>query len=216
MANKQLSKTQMVLVVDLDRCIGCRGGCQVACKTENKTALGESRSKLYCMGPTGTFPDLEMYFIPVMCQQCESPSCAKVCPTGACYKDTNDGVVYIDKDRCIGCQSCKKACPYDVPIFNKELSVSDKCDICSGLRAEGEIPVCVKNCSGKAIHFGDINDPESDVSKLLADAGDENIYDIADHDNKPLGKYILRNATWIEELPQVYGKQLKEKYKWDK
>ncbi|MGI6257454.1 MAG: 4Fe-4S dicluster domain-containing protein [Anaerovoracaceae bacterium] len=207
---------QYVIVIDLDRCIGCKGGCQAACKIENKTALGESRSKLYCMGPTGTYPDLEMYFMPVMCQQCDQPTCASVCPTGACYKRAEDGVILIDKDRCVGCQSCKRACPYDVPIFNKEMSVSDKCDVCAPLREEGEKPVCVKNCSGKAILYGDILDPESDVSVALREAGEENVYSLEDMDNRPRGRFILRNATWVSTLPQIYGKRMKEKYQWRK
>ena len=117
---------QYAMVVEVDRCIGCKGGCQVACKTENEVALGRSRSTLYHMGPTGVYPDLQMYFLPVMCQQCEAPSCVDVCPTGACYKDEEDGVVRIDQDICIGCQSCKKACPFRANNFNKELRVTDK------------------------------------------------------------------------------------------
>ena len=109
---------QYAMVVEADRCIGCKGGCQVACKTENEVALGRSRSTLYHMGPTGVYPDLQMYFLPVMCQQCEDPSCVDVCPTGACYKDEDDGVIYIDQDLCIGCQSCKKACPFHANNFN--------------------------------------------------------------------------------------------------
>jgi len=207
-----MADKQYAIVIDLDRCIGCRGGCQVACKTEHKIALGESRSKLYTMGPTGSFPRLQMYFMAVMCQQCENPSCVKVCTTGACYKDKNDGVVYIDQERCIGCQSCKRACPYDVPIFNKEMQVADKCNICSDLRKVGENPACVKNCSGSAILYGDINDPDSKVSKAIAEAGD-NVYSLQDKGNKPVGKFILRNADWIDKLPAEFVKELKEKYK---
>lgn len=196
---------QNVIVIDLDRCIGCRGGCQVACKTQNGIALGPSRSKLYTMGPTGAYPDLEMYFIPVMCQQCEQPECAKVCPTGACYKNDEDGVIYIDRDVCIGCQSCMRACPYEANIFNKELRVSDKCDICHNQRRCGEKPVCVKNCAGAAIHYGDINDPDSEVYKLLAEAGEEHVYTLKDFGNKPSGRYILRNAKWVSDMPMKGG-----------
>lgn len=198
---------QDVLVIDLDRCIGCRGGCQVACKAQNGIALGPSRSKLYTMGPTGTYPELEMYLMPVMCQQCENPSCVNVCPTGACYKSEGDGVVYIDRDTCIGCQSCMRACPYEANIFNNEMRVADKCNICPGLRQEGKPPACAGNCSGAAIRFGDINDPDSEVSRLLAEAGEENIYALEDFGNKPSGRFILRNAKWIETLPHVFRQQ---------
>lgn len=195
---------QNIILVDLDRCIGCRGGCQVACKTQHDIALGPSRSKLYTMGPTGTFPDLQMYFIAVMCQQCEHPTCVDVCPTGACYKDESDGVIKIDRASCIGCQSCMRACPYEAIIFNQEMRVADKCDICSELREVGEEPVCVRNCSGRALMFGDINDPDSEVSKAIREAGPENVYALKDFGNEPAGRFILRHAHWLDVLPQEY------------
>lgn len=199
---------QYIILADLDRCIGCRGGCQVACKTEHGIALGPSRSKLYTMGPTGTFPDLQMYFLPVMCQQCENPTCVQVCPTGACYKDEADGVIKINRDSCIGCQSCKRACPYDAIFFNQELRVSDKCNVCAERREQGEEPACVRNCSGKALMFGDINDPDSVVSKAIQEAGEENVYSLPDSGNRPMGRYILRNAKWLDVLPQEFEKKL--------
>ncbi|HHU22548.1 MAG TPA: 4Fe-4S dicluster domain-containing protein [Clostridiales bacterium] len=190
---------QYTLVIDLDRCIGCLGGCRVACKLEHGTALGDSRSKMYTM-ESGRYPELEMYFLPVMCQQCENPPCVNLCPTGACHKDTEDGVIKINTDRCVGCGTCKQSCPYGAMNFNKEMHVMDKCDICSELRSKGEKPACVKNCAGSAIYYGDINDPESEVSKLIREAG-ENVYSLPDEGNKPSGRFILRGAKWKEEEP---------------
>ena len=198
---------QYVILADLDRCIGCKGGCQVACKTEHEIALGPSRSRLYTMGPTGTFPNLQMYFLPLMCQQCENPTCVQVCPTGACYKDEADGVIKIDRETCLGCQSCKWACPYDAIFFNQELRVSDKCDVCSERRAEGEEPACVRNCSGKALMFGDINDPESEVSRAIKKAGADHVYALADFGNKPMGRFILQKGQWISTLPQEFERE---------
>lgn len=198
---------QYIILADLDRCIGCHGGCQVGCKTENEIALGPSRSKLYTMGPTGVFPDLEMYFIPVMCQQCENPACVEVCPTGACYKDDADGVIKIDRENCIGCESCKRACPYQTIIMNQELHVADKCNVCESRRAQGEEPACVRNCSGRALMYGDINDPESNVSKAIAEAGEENVYALKDMGTNPSARYILRNAKWLDVLPMEFAKQ---------
>ena len=196
-----------VMVVDLDRCIGCRGGCQVACKTEHEIALGDSRSKLYTMGPEGTYPDLEMYFIAVMCQQCENPSCTAVCPTGACYRNAEDGVINIDKNRCIGCESCKNACPYQAIIVNKEMRIMDKCDLCADRREMGEIPACVKNCSGRALICGDLDDPESEASKALTKAGTNHIFALGDSGNHPSGRFILKGAKWIDVLPHEYEKK---------
>ncbi len=192
---------QLAIVVDLDRCIGCRGGCQVGCKTENKIALGPSRSTFYTMGPTGKFPDIEMYFMPVMCQQCKYPSCTEVCPTGACYKDEEDGVIYIDREVCIGCQSCMRACPFECNLFNSELVVMDKCNLCVQRRDEDLEPACVRNCVGRALHVGDIEDPESEVSKLLAE-NEGHVYTLKDENgNEPSGRFILRKCKWIDELP---------------
>lgn len=191
---------QNTMVVDLDRCIGCMG-CKVACKLENGIALGTSRIEVYSIGPTGKYPDLEMYFLPVMCQQCAQPSCVNVCPTGACYKNDEDGVIFIDKEKCIGCKSCMKACPYSANNFNSEMRVMDKCTLCDHLQKSDEKPACVKNCSGSALYFGDINDPGSDAAKALKKAGAENIYTLRSAGNNPSVCYILRNAKWIDILP---------------
>ena len=105
------------IVVDLDRCIGCHG-CEIACKNENNIALGEYWNKVVERGPFGEYPDLEMYFLPTMCQQCADAPCVHVCPTGASYRDGNN-VVLIDREKCIGCKYCMMACPYGVRDWNK-------------------------------------------------------------------------------------------------
>ena len=192
---------QFTFVVDIDRCIGCKG-CQVACKLENSVALGQGRNKVCTIGPNGTYPNLQMYFLPPMCQQCENPTCTQVCPTGACYKDEEDGVIRIDRSHCIGCGSCKRACPYGMINSNKEMRVADKCTLCAQLREVGDTPACVRNCSGSALHYGDINDPESEVSKLLAETDPKYIYSLRDFGNGPTTRYILRNADWVDVLPQ--------------
>ena len=192
---------QFTFVVDIDRCIGCKG-CQVACKLENTVALGPGRNKVCTVGPNGVYPDLQMYFLTTMCQQCENPTCVQVCPTGACYKDEDDGVIRIDRASCIGCGSCARKCPYDCIHMNKELRVADKCTLCEQLRAVGDIPACVRNCSGSALHYGDINDPDSQVSKLLAETDPKYIHTLRNEGNGPTVRYILRSADWVDVLPQ--------------
>lgn len=191
---------KITFVIELDRCIGCKG-CQVACKMANNISLGSYRNTVKTIGPTGIYPNIQMYFLPCMCQQCENPPCVEVCPTGACYQDEN-GITNIDKNLCIGCKSCANACPYKVNTFNPELMVMDKCATCIIRREKGKEPACVLNCSGTALHVGDINDPNSDVSRLLREAGEKNIYKLKDFGNKPSVFYILKNAKWEDVLPQ--------------
>lgn len=192
---------KIAFAVELDRCIGCKG-CQVACKMENHLPLGTNRTSVKEIGPTGEYPNIQMYFLPAMCQQCENPTCVEVCPTGACHVNPEDGVIEIERDKCIGCKSCIRACPYEAISFNEELHVSDKCDVCALRRLTGNLPACVKNCTGGALHVGDISDPNSDVSKLIADAGAGNVYSLRDFGNGPSVKYILKNDKWLDILPQ--------------
>ena len=198
--------SRYIFVIEADRCIGCKG-CMVACKMENEVALGANRNKVYDVGPMGVFPDLEMYFLPVMCQQCENPSCVAVCPTNACHINEADKVILIDQDKCISCHACEKACPYQINTFNKELRVMDKCTICSQRREVGDVPHCVKNCSGRALHYGDIEDPNSEVSQILKNEKPEHIHKLPDMGNHPSNYYILRKGTWQDALPQTFAER---------
>jgi Fe-S-cluster-containing dehydrogenase component len=187
------------LVVDLDRCSGCHS-CEVACKMENGIGLGVYWNKVLTVGPAGTFPDLEMYWLPVQCQQCEDAACVSACPTGASYRDPKTNVVLINKEKCLGCKYCVMACPYGVRWFNEDEKVVEKCTLCPQLTSAGEVPACVHNCSTAARIFGDLDDPESDVSKAIAAAGEENVHSLPDAGNHPATRYILhkKTATWKE------------------
>jgi len=197
---------QFTIVAELDRCIGCRG-CEAACKWENAVPLGVSRCHTYTMGPTGTFPRLNMYFLPLMCQQCRVPACAGVCPTGACAKDPADGLIHVDLGRCVGCGACVKACPYHACGINPKTHTAEKCDLCG---ADGGTPACVKNCAGGALHCGDINDPDSEVSRLLA-ANAGHVHMLKDDANvRPTGRFILKRGEWIGILPFELEKAMKE------
>ena len=184
------------IVVDLDRCIGCFG-CEISCKMENNVALGEYWNKVIIEGPHGTFPDVEEYWLPTMCQQCENSPCTHVCPTGASYRN-EDGVVLIDKSVCIGCKYCMMACPYGVRNWNKEQRVVEKCTLCQHLTSQGKEPACVHNCPGEARFYGDLDDPTSDAARAIAEAPEGDVHHLKNVGNNPSTAYILssRFGTW--------------------
>jgi Fe-S-cluster-containing dehydrogenase component len=106
------------------------------------------------------------FFVPKMCNHCTHPACVQVCPTGATYK-TKDGVVLIDHEYCIGCQYCVQACPYGARFFNVAKGVTDKCTWCYHRITKGMLPACVEVCPVQARMFGDLNDPNSVVSRFV-------------------------------------------------
>jgi Fe-S-cluster-containing dehydrogenase component len=106
------------------------------------------------------------FFVPKICNHCQHPSCVQVCPTGATYK-TKDGAVLIDHTYCIGCQYCVQACPYGARFYNYEKGVTDKCTWCYHRITKGLKPACVEVCPVNARIFGDMNDPDSDISQFI-------------------------------------------------
>ena len=189
--------TRNCIVVDLDRCIGCYS-CEVNCKVENNIALGEYWNKVITEGPFGTFPDVEQYWLPTMCQQCEDAPCVHVCPTGASYRDENNNIVLVDKSKCIGCKYCMLACPYGVRSWNEEEKCVEKCTLCGHLTANGEDPMCVQKCCAECRFYGDLDDPESPAAKAIAAADPESLHHLTDVGNHPSTVYILSGkiATW--------------------
>ena len=114
---------------------------------------------------------------PRSCLHCETPACVTVCPTGASYKRAEDGIVLVDEDKCIGCKLCSWACPYGAREYSAVEGVMKKCTLCvdriynENLEESERQPACVQACPTKARHFGDLGDPESDISKLVAARG---------------------------------------------
>lgn len=163
---------RMGMVINLQRCVGCRT-CSVACKMEHDVPLGENRvrvlnpqnSTVFDL-PEGKFPDVKMAWLTVPCQHCEITPCVDVCPTGA-SQIRDDGIVFIDQDKCIGCNYCIWTCPYDARYFDEEKKVVDKCTFCMERIDDGKLPMCAEACPARAITFGDLNDPDSEVYKIV-------------------------------------------------
>jgi tetrathionate reductase subunit B len=162
-------KRRYGFVIDVSRCIDCRA-CLVACRAENNVALPDTRIWVKDMGVQGAFPDLARMFVPYNCMHCDEPPCIEVCTSGATYKDRDNGLVLVDQEACIGCGLCVEACPYDARHLDKTRGVVDKCNGCVQRVEVGQQPACVATCLGGARMFGDLNDPDSVVSKALAEA----------------------------------------------
>ena len=132
---------------------------------------------------------------PRSCLHCEVPDCVTVCPTGASYKRAEDGIVLVDEDLCIGCKLCSWACPYGAREYSEVKGTMQKCTLCvdriynETLDPRDRQPACVAACPTRARHFGDLGDPSSAVSRLVAERGG---YDLAPEEfgYKPVNKYL--------------------------
>ena len=158
-------ETRWAMVIDTGRCIGCQS-CAVACKRENKVPLGVFRTWVKTV-EKGRFPDVSRGHLPINCNQCEEPVCVSVCPVKATYQ-REDGIVLVDPHRCIGCRYCKAACPYEVRYLDPQKHMIAKCYFCHHRLDAGQLPACVEACPTNARIFGDRNDPNSTVSRLIA------------------------------------------------
>lgn len=159
-------KKRYGMVIDARRCYGVHA-CSVACKAEFDVPLGHNRSWVEYI-EKGTYPNVSRSFLPRLCNHCSKPNCVSVCPTGATWQREEDGIVVIDPDICIGCKYCVLACPYDMRFPNPVTGAADKCDFCIHRVSQGLEPACVEACPSRARIFGDLNDPESEISRLIA------------------------------------------------
>ena len=182
--------TKLGIAINKTRCIGCQT-CAHACKMQNNVPSGMRWNRVLTEGcdvedgALGEFPNLSRGYLPVACQHCENPACLRVCPTGATYMD-DKGRVEVDYEKCIGCRMCMAACPYNARVFNwndpkrepdfnygdkdvpvRGKGVVEKCTLCKERTDRGEEPMCVKCCPVKARTFGDLDDPNSEISKLV-------------------------------------------------
>jgi Fe-S-cluster-containing dehydrogenase component len=138
-------------------------------------------------------PAMTLHF-PRSCLHCEQPACVTVCPTGASYKRAEDGIVLVDEDKCIGCKLCSWACPYGAREYSAVEGVMKKCTLCidriynENLDEAERQPACVQACPTRARHFGDLGDPESKVSKLVAERGGVDLLPQLGY--QPVNKYL--------------------------
>ena len=147
-----------------DSCIGCHA-CTVACKSEHDVPLGVNRTWLKYI-ETGEFPNTGRSFSVMRCNHCDDAPCIEICPTTALYRAPN-GVVDFDDDRCIGCKSCMNACPYDALYINPATNTANKCNFCNHRVEVGLEPACVVVCPTHAIVTGDLDDPTSEIARIV-------------------------------------------------
>lgn len=196
------------LVIDLDTCVGCHA-CVTACKGWNDQGHGAPLSDQNPYGPeaSGTFlnrvhsysvqpPEgaAQIVNFPRSCLHCEDAPCVTVCPTGASYKRAEDGIVLVNEDACIGCGLCAWACPYGARELDLAAGVMKKCTLCvdriynEELPEEDRQPACVRTCPTGARHFGDLGDPDSAVSRLVAER--EGFALMPGMGTKPVNRYL--------------------------
>lgn len=152
--------------IDNRKCIGCHA-CTVACKSEHDVPVGVNRTHVKYI-ETGQYPNSNREFSVHRCNHCEDSPCTTICPTTALFT-RSDGIVDFDDDRCIGCKSCMQACPYDALYINPNTGTAAKCNYCAHRIENSYEPACVIVCPVEAIVSGDLDDPNSNLSQLIAE-----------------------------------------------
>ncbi|MBT5766928.1 4Fe-4S dicluster domain-containing protein [Pseudemcibacter sp.] len=212
------------LLIDLNICVGCHA-CAVNCKEWNTSGITGPMEDLKPYGddPSGVWynrihsyefkkegeTDRTVYF-PKSCLHCDDAPCVTVCPTGASLKRSEDGIVLVNPDVCIGCKLCSWACPYGAREYDTTAGVMQKCTLCvdkiydESIPEERRVPSCVSTCPAGARHFGDFADPNSNVSQLAAEGDARDLF--PEMETKPVNQYLAP-----EKREQKENKKLTEK-----
>ena len=145
-------------------CAGCFT-CQIACKDKNDLEVGQRFRRVreyegggFARTERGLIHNVYAYWLSMSCNHCEDPVCVKNCPTGAMQKRPEDGIVFVDQARCIGCRYCQMSCPYGAPQYNPKIGKMGKCDFCQDLLARGGQPACVEACPMRVLTFGSLEE----------------------------------------------------------
>ncbi|WP_099188823.1 4Fe-4S dicluster domain-containing protein [Tepidibacter mesophilus] len=142
---------------DMTSCVQCKA-CQIACKDKNNLDAGICYREVNEF-EIGKLPNICVYFISMSCNHCKDPICVKNCPTGAMKKRRKDGIVSVDREKCIGCRTCERKCLYGAPKYlGDKIRKMSKCDGCIDLINQGEKPVCVTACMTRSLDFGNLEE----------------------------------------------------------
>lgn len=187
------------MVINLQTCFRSRT-CMVGCKVLNRTPTvfdPESGGvEHYRIRPVeweeGKYPNVRVISIPALCMHCDNPACIPACPEKAISKSP-DGITVVDRDKCVGCGTCTEACPYGSPYIRD--GKAERCDFCSDRLNDGLEPYCVENCPTKSLIFGNLNDPNSDVARLVASGKPKRL--LPEAKTNPNVYYIAPN--WYED-----------------
>lgn len=189
------------LLINLDRCSGC-DSCIVACKLENGLDLGHFYNKVISIGPVGTFPNVEKYWLPSQCQQCKNPACVEVCPTAASYRDPKTGYVLINKEKASGASIACMPAPTAFAASTRNMGAlrNARCAARSPLTDPMYRRACTTATAVRASSAISTT-PDSDVCREMAKYPAEAIHALPDPGNaQPLTRYILspKVASWKE------------------
>ena len=216
--------TRLGMLIDAGSCAGCFS-CVYACKLQNATPAGTYWCKVH-KSEKGTYPNSELLVLPHSCMHCQDAPCVNNCPTGASAHN-EDGLVMVDYDLCIGCEMCIKVCPYGARTLNvsqepyfegceptpfeqlrageHRMNVVDKCIMCYGKTRDGSQPACVETCISRCRWYGDLDDPNSEISQMIVQLGAKPLYE--DRGTNPSVYYAgVEDADW-EYLINLDGEE---------
>ena len=210
--------TQYGMIIDLNKCIGCYN-CFIACKDEYcgndhpPYSLSQPMTGQFWMKivekERGKFPKIKVSYTPVPCMHCKKAKCIEMSDSGAIYRRP-DGIIIIDPEKASGQRDIVNTCPYRVIYWNEEKNIPQKCTFCAHLLDRGwKEPRCVEACPTGALAFGDLDDPESNVSKLVASGKVESIHPEFNLEDKVLyiglPKRFIAGTVVLEDKDDEYA-----------